>query len=95
MNQYETFIIAFLDIFKSIITNSEAAKALRRAIEDDDTSPEGEGYKRYNESLKKAKIHIMSDSIVVATPGFGILNRWQFLFSLVFPIYVGKFARHV
>lgn len=59
-----------LDIFKSIITNSEAAIALWHAVEDDDTSPAGEGYKRYNESLEKTKIHIMSDSIVVATPSW-------------------------
>lgn len=31
-----------LDIFKSIITNSEAVIALGRAIQDDDTSPQGE-----------------------------------------------------
>lgn len=86
MDQYETYIIAFLDIlgfkdlintssfdevldiFKAIITNREAAIALGRAVEDDDTSPEGERYKRYNESLEDTKIHIMSDSIVVATP---------------------------
>ena len=86
MNNYETYIIAFLDIlgfkdivntssfdkvldiFKSIITNNEAAIALWHAVEDNDTSPEGEGYKRYNESLEETKIHIMSDSIVVATP---------------------------
>lgn len=86
MDQYETYIIAFLDIlgfkdlintssfdevldiFKAIITNREAAIALGRAVEDDDTSPEGERYKRYNESFEDTKIHIMSDSIVVATP---------------------------
>lgn len=88
MNQYEKFIIAFLDIlgfknivntssfdkvldiFKSIITNSEAIKALWHAVEDDDISPEGEICKRYNESLEETKIHIMSDSIVVATPNW-------------------------
>lgn len=37
---------------------------------DDDISPEGEGYKRYNESLEETKIHIMLDSIVVATPSW-------------------------
>ena len=57
-----------LDIFKSIITNSEAVKALWHAAEDDDISTEGERCKQYNESLEETKIHIMSDSIVVATP---------------------------
>lgn len=86
MNQYETCIIAFLDIlgfknlintssfdkvleiFKTILTNRDATLAFWRAVEDDDSSPEGEEYKRYNESLTEAKIHVMSDSIVVATP---------------------------
>ncbi len=86
MTDYESFIIAFLDIlgfknivntssfdrvldiFKSIITDREAVRALWHAVTDDDLSPKGEGYRRYNESLKETKIHIMSDSIVVAAP---------------------------
>lgn len=88
MNQYETYIIAFLDIlgfknlintssfdkvldiFKLILTDKDAITALWHAVEDDDSSPEGERYKRYNQSLMETKIHVMSDSIVVATPSW-------------------------
>lgn len=80
MNSYEINIIAFLDIlgfknlintkefdkikeiFQSIISDKEAGIALFRATGGD------ESLERYNEVLKATKIHLMSDSIIVAAP---------------------------
>lgn len=80
MNSYEINIIAFLDIlgfknlintkefdkikemFQLIISNKEAGIALYRA-NGGDVSLE-----RYNEVLEATKIHLMSDSIIVAAP---------------------------
>lgn len=80
MNSYEMNVIAFLDIlgfknlintkefnkimemFQSIISNKDAGIALFRATG-------GEDYlERYNEVLEVTKIHLMSDSIIVAAP---------------------------
>jgi len=79
---YKDYIVAFLDIlgfkgiintsgfddvlhiFQSIITCDDAFIALNRANDGDEI------INRYNESLKEVKIHIMSDSIVVATPAW-------------------------
>lgn len=80
MNSYEKSIIAFLDIlgfknlinteefdkikeiFQSIMSNKEALIALHIAT-DGEASLE-----RYNEVLSATKIHLMSDSIIVAAP---------------------------
>lgn len=80
MNFYETNIIAFLDIlgfknlintsefdkimemFQSIISDKDAGVALFRATDGDAT------LERYNEILSVTKIHLMSDSIIVAAP---------------------------
>lgn len=57
-----------LQIFDSIITKNDAVKALHRVVDEKDDSPSGEAIVRYNEALEDTKIHIMSDSIVIATP---------------------------
>lgn len=79
---YKDYIVAFLDIlgfkniintsgfddvlhiFQSIITCDDAFIALNHANDGDEIID------RYNESLGEVKIHIMSDSIVVATPAW-------------------------
>lgn len=81
MNEYKKYLVAFLDIlgfknlvnqesfdsvrkiFKSIFTDKEAGILGSRACNDED-----EELIRYNESLAETRIHIMSDSIVIATP---------------------------
>lgn len=80
MNSYEINIIAFLDIlgfknlintkdfdkikeiFRVIISDKEAGIALFRATEGDVS------LERYNAVLEATKIHLMSDSIIVAAP---------------------------
>ena len=80
MNSYEKSIIAFLDIlgfknlintnefdkikemFQSIISDKDAGIALYRATGGD------ESLERYNDVLTETKIHLMSDSIIVAAP---------------------------
>lgn len=81
MNEYKKYLVAFLDIlgfknlvnqesfdtireiFKRIFTEKEAGILGSRACNDED-----EELIRYNESLSEARIHIMSDSIVIAAP---------------------------
>lgn len=80
MNSYETNIIAFLDIlgfknlintkefdkikeiFQTIISEKDAGIALVRATGGDLS------LEQYNEILSSTKIHLMSDSIIVAAP---------------------------
>ena len=80
MKSYETNVIAFLDIlgfkklidtkefdkikeiFQSIISSKEAGIALCRVNDGD------EELNRYNEVLRKSKIHLMSDSVIIAAP---------------------------
>lgn len=81
-DNYKDYIVAFLDIlgfkniintsgfddvlhiFQSVITGDDAFTALNRANDGDEI------LERYNESLGEIKIHIMSDSIVVAAPAW-------------------------
>lgn len=80
MNYYEINVIAFLDIlgfknlintedfdkirevFQSIISDKDAGTALFRATGGDAS------LEQYNEVLEVTKIHVMSDSIIVAAP---------------------------
>lgn len=81
MDNYEKYVVAFLDIlgfknlvkekgfneikeiFLSVIPPDELVIALGRACTQED-----EELTNYNEALKGTKIHIMSDSIIVAAP---------------------------
>lgn len=81
MDNYEKYVVAFLDIlgfknlikekgfneikeiFLSVISPDELVIALGRAC-----TPEDEVLTNYNKTLKCTKIHIMSDSIIVAAP---------------------------
>lgn len=81
MESYKQYIVAFLDIlgfkniintkafdeikdiFLSIIPENELMMALGRAVDDTD-----ESLLRYNEVLSETKVHVMSDSIVIAAP---------------------------
>ena len=55
-------------IFSTIITGKDIVNELTREIKPDLNSDVSLAISHYNDSLKKAKIYIMSDSIVVATP---------------------------